>query len=468
VKAAALLAMASCAFGQLAGTVRDSVSKLPVAGVRIHATQTTVESSATGEFALDGLKPGKYVLFFNREGYEDGRAAVEVTPDGNPVTLELKPWAELSGVIRGEDGHPLEGVALYLAGHRYTTDNDGRYDALDIPGSQYALTIRLPFALRRKTAVKDAARGETFGYPNTLFYPGELDRKLAAAVTLAPGAHMTNFDIDLRRGPLAQMKGKIVDAPANAQVELDSPNGLPEGPYGKQALDEHGGFHFDLLEPGDYTVVVHRNKPGDDLPYFAPVHLGEAGVQNLEVVLPPFARIEGVARASRADLRWAGTLRVMLGRQGYDTEVRVGPDGRFAMNAIPPGEWHLTIDTSLSYRADDPNRRLYLNAAPARTLRVAEGGNLPLELTLTDESARITGTVDEPGMVTVTHVGDGPSSSRVAVPRPDGSFELSVEPGDYRVSLSGSANCARLGEDVTVQSGAGTSVHLKACGSAGN
>ena len=72
VKLALLLAVASCAFGQLAGTVCDSVSKLPVAGVRIHLGQTTVESTAIGEFAVADLKPGKYVLFFNKDGYEDG------------------------------------------------------------------------------------------------------------------------------------------------------------------------------------------------------------------------------------------------------------------------------------------------------------------------------------------------------------------------------------------------------------
>ena len=393
---------------------------------------------------------------------------MEVTPDGDAVTLEIKPWAELSGVIRGEDGNPLEGVGLYVGGHRYTTDKDGRYDAPDIPGGTYTLTVRVPYELRRKTVLRDEKRGETFGYPNTLFYPGELNRKLAAAVTLAPGAHMTNFDIDLRRGPLVQMKGRILDAPANAEVELDSPNGLPEGPYGKQALDRLGGFHFELLEPGDYTVVVHRNRPGDDLPYFAPVHLGEAGLRDLEVVLPPFAHIEGVVRTLRSDLQWQGTLRVTLDRQGYDTEVRAAPDGRFAIGAVPPGAWNLHVDTSLVYRADDPKQRLYLAAAPPETLRVTEGGNLPLEFTLTDDTAHINGTVDEPGIVTVTHLGDGLSSSRVAVPRPDGSFNLTVEPGAYHVSLSGSARCASMGENVNVESGGSASVHLKACGAAGN
>ncbi|MDR3700575.1 MAG: carboxypeptidase-like regulatory domain-containing protein [Candidatus Sulfopaludibacter sp.] len=76
-------------------------------------------------------------------------------------------------MIRGEDGNPLEGVALYVGGHRYTTGKDGRYGAPDIPGGTYALTIRVPYELRRKTMLHDEKRGEAFGYPNTLFYPGE-------------------------------------------------------------------------------------------------------------------------------------------------------------------------------------------------------------------------------------------------------------------------------------------------------
>jgi hypothetical protein len=452
-----VLLLASCAFGQLAGTVRDSVSKLPVAGVKIHLGKQTAESTATGEFQIDDLKPGKYKLYFNRDGYENGNAPVEVTADAVRVTLDIKPLGEMEGAIRGEDGKPLEGIGVYLGGLRYTTDKDGRYDVQAIPGGKYSLTLRVPYELRRQTMIRDKVRGETFGY---------VDQKLPTPVTIASGAHVTNFDIDLRRGRLVDVKGKVVDALAATEVELDSAKGLPEAGYGKRRLDPQAGFRFDLLEPGDYTVVVHRNQEGDDLPYLAPVHLGDAGLQDLEVVLPPFARIEGTVRTPHADLAWAGTLRVMLGRAGYDTEVRVGPEGRFALHAIPPGEWNLVIDTKLTHRADDVARRMYV-IAPVASLRVTESGNPPLELLLTDVPGKITGTVAEPGVVILMQVSGTLSTMQTVQVAPDGSFSAEVGPGEYTVAFANSTPCALMPERVAVQSGASVSVHLKLCAASG-
>jgi len=211
-------------------------------------------------------------------------------------------------------------------------------------------------------------------------------------------------------------------------------------------------------------AVVHRNREGDDLPYLAPVHVGEAGVQDLEVLLPPFARIEGTVRTPREDLKWSGMLRVTLGRMGYETEVRVGPEGRFVLNAIPPGEWYLAIDANLAHRADDVAFRMYVNPAPPKTLRVTESGNLPLELLLTGEAGKITGTADEAGLVTVTEASGLFSSGKVAEIAQDGSFHLDVAPGEYRVGLGAAALCSQL---VTVQGGESVSVHLKACTASG-
>ena len=463
---AALLLLAWCGQGQIAGTVRDSASGLPVAGVKILVTGARaqeVQTRETGTFSLDPVPPGRYMVFFRRDNYEDGHATVEVKPGGATVALEIRPFAEMEGVVRDEDGEPLEGVSVYVGGLRDSTDKAGHFHAQDIAGGQYTVTLRLPFELRRKAAIRDVERGQTFGYGYTLYYPGVTDPKLASPVTLAPGTRFTNFDIQLKRSPLVEMKGRIPDAPDNAEVELDSSRGLPDGPYNKRKLDAHGGFHFALLEPGDYTLVVHRNRPGDDLPYLSPVHLSDTGVQDLQVVLPLFARIEGAVRTLRADLRWEGVLRVMLGRLGFDTEVRVGTDGRFALNAIPPGEWNLAIDTSLTYRAGDARRRMYLNTQPPALLNVTEGGNAPLDLVLTDTTGRITGRADEPGLVTAFQAGVS-RLSRFAMPGADGTFEIEVPPGEYEIGLTGGADCAKAKQKVSVTGGASVSVHLKACG----
>jgi len=194
-----------CTFGQLTGTVRDSLSKLPLAHARIHAARQTVESNDTGEFHVEGVAPGKYLVFFHADGYEDGHAAIEVSSDGARLTLEMKPLAELAGVVRDEDGKLLESVIVSVGRQRYTTGKDGRFDAPAIPSGTYTIALRLPYGLRRQTLLRDEARGETFGYANLT--------ELPSPVTLSPGARMMNFDIDLRRGPLVELKGKLVDAP---------------------------------------------------------------------------------------------------------------------------------------------------------------------------------------------------------------------------------------------------------------
>ena len=462
--ASAVLFFAVCARGQVTGTVRDSESGLAIAGAKVLLTGAKeVQTDQTGTFRFDPVRPGKYVIYYRKEKYDDGSAAVEVKPGGATVTLKMRPYAEMEGVVRDEDGKPLEGVNVYVGGLRDSTDKAGHYRAQDISAGTYTIALRLPFALRRRTALRNEKRGETFGYGYTLYYPGVTDRSLAAPVAISPGARYTNFDIRLRRTRLVEMKGKLLGAPAAAEVELDSRNGLPEGAYDKRVVDEDGGFRFDLLEPGDYTVVVHRNRPGDDLPYLAPVHLGETGVQDLEVVVPPFARIEGMVRTGRADLRWEGVVRVMLEKLGYDTEARCGPDGKFVLNAVPPGEWNLTVDSSLAHRAGDAARRMALNTAPPKSLRVTESGNAPLELVLTDEIGRITGMADEPGLVTVSQDGGSLRSSRAVMTGTDGSFLMEVAPGKYAVGMAGAASCSKTSESVTVAAGGTVSVHLKAC-----
>ncbi|SPE40967.1 conserved exported hypothetical protein [Candidatus Sulfopaludibacter sp. SbA3] len=461
---AALLLVARCAFGQIAGTVRDSVSKLPVAGVKISLPKQTVESGNLGEFVLGGVPPGKYVVRYSKQGYDNGSTAVEVKTGDERLALEIKPWAEMEGLILDEDGKPLEGVFVDVGGFRDTTNKEGRYHAKQISGGQYTLAFRLPYELRRKTAVRDEKRGETFGYANTLYYPGVADRNLAGSVAIAPGAHMSNFDIRLRRARLVEMKGKVVDALAETEVELDSGGGRPDETYGKRKLDEHGGFRFDLLEPGAYRLVVHRNRAGDALPYIQTVHLGQAGVQDLEVELPAFARIEGVVRTVPPDVKWEGTVSVQLGRWGDNTEVRVGPEGRFAWNAVPPGDWNLMVDANLVHRADDPRRRLYVVGSPRGLLQVRESGNPPPEIKLTDETGRISGTVEEQNVVTVAQVDAAFPFGRLAFPQADGSFAIDVPPGQYRVMIAGGKECSKVAEKVTVEVGITVRVHLKGCG----
>lgn len=446
-----VLLLAASAFAQLNGTVRDSASKLPVEKAKIFvygpAASKSVESGSTGAFLVEDLPAGKYLLTFTKNGYDDGSASVEVKPGGGSVTLELNPWGEIEGQILDDDGRPLEGVLVYVGGGLHdTTDKGGHYRASQIPPGKFTFTFRLPYVLRRKTAQHDAKTGETLGYPGTMYYPGVADAKLSAPIFIGAGARMTSFDVRLRRTRLVDVKGKVVGAPAGAEIELDASGNRPDETYARRKLDEHGGFLFDLLAPGEHSVAIYRNRAGDDLPYITPA------VPGLDVVMPPFVRIDGMVRTVHPELEWEGPLRVTLGRLGYNTEVRV-PEGRFALENIPPGMWQLTLDDNLVHRAGDARRRVYAMGL-AKMLRVTESGNPTIEIVLTDETGKLTGTAEDP--VPITIVSDG--RMRHAFPARDGTFAVDLPPGEYQVTMTGRA-CKQ--ESVTIEPGGTASVHLQ-------
>jgi hypothetical protein len=453
------LLLPAVVLAQISGTVRDAVTKLPVAGVTIAlrgAANRTAQSDDTGRFFCKDAPPGKYMATYSKKGYDSGNASFEIKAAGDPLTLELRPWAEVEGTVLDEDGRPLEGIPVYVGGLRDTTGKDGRYHARDITGGQYTLTFQVPYEVRRRTRVRDPKNGETFGYANTHFYPGIADRRLSSPLTVFPGSRMANVDARLRRVRLVEMKGRVSGALPETEIELDSGSDRPDETFARRKLDADGGFHFDLLAARDYNVVIYRNRPGDDLPYMTTVTLGQAGAQDLHLVLPAFVRLEGVVRTAPNEIHWDGPLRITVGRAGYRTEVRVNSEG-FALEAIPPGDWNVMLEDNLVRRADDAKRRLYATGFRSQMLHVTESGNPPLEITLTDQTGWIRGIADTVGIVFLKPAGDPFTFARIAPVAKDGSFAFEVPPGEYQVT------CNKESVAVTVQSGATAAVHLRSC-----
>jgi hypothetical protein len=462
-----VLLACACGFAQLSGMVRDSVSKAPLDQAKVTvlgAVTKTAESGNGGAFRIDDLRPGKYTVSAIAKGYDYGSATVEVSATGGSVTLDLAPWAEVEGQILDEDGKAIEGVQVYAGGGlRDITGKDGHYIAREIPAGKFEFMFRLSLEVRRATATHDAKTGETLGYASSMFYPGVADRKLSAPIAITAGARMSRFDVRLRRIRLADVAGKIKDAPEGTEVELDSAGLRQDEMLPRQELDEHGGFRFELVSPGEHNLVIFRNRPGDDLPYITPA------VNGLEIVMPPFVKVQGMVHTERSEMNWGGALRVQLWQLGYSTEARVAPDGHFTMDNVPPGAWNLTLDDNMLHRTDDPSKRLYVAAihgnleknARGSVLHVTEGGAAPLDILLTDQTGRLTGTADEVTAVTITALTGWTGRSRAAFPNADGSFAIDLPPGEYRVMLSGAPQCPA--ETITLEPGGTASVHLKAC-----
>jgi hypothetical protein len=178
------------------------------------------------------------------------------------------------------------------------------------------------------------------------------------------------------------------------------------------------------------------------------------------VVLPPFADLDGTIRTLQPEVKWEGPVRVVLSRFGFNTEARTDTSGHFLLHAVPPGEWNLEMDAALARLTAEPSRSLYLRPIPLASLIVTESGNAPLDFTLSDHGAKVTGKVEEPGLVSVMSTGFG--RSRAAMPTANGLFSVDVAPGEYRITQSGAA-CARSAQIVSVEGGTTTYVLLKAC-----
>lgn len=107
------------------GIVRDASTRKPVAGATVtHSGANTVEdhvvSDSQGRYALHGLYPEGSVSAFHPD-YGGREFAVEVAiKSRKTIDLDLQPVDRviLRGVVRDEDGRPLEGVSVSVDGTR--------------------------------------------------------------------------------------------------------------------------------------------------------------------------------------------------------------------------------------------------------------------------------------------------------------------------------------------------------------
>jgi hypothetical protein len=356
----------------------------------------------------------------------------------------------------------------------------------------------VPYETRRQTAKRDPDRDETFGYANTQYYPDAYEQSAAIPVSITPGLQLRRFDIRLRRTRLVSLSGRTIETAGrgplrSAEVELanSAGSGLQDDTYQRRHVDAQGAFRFELIRPGHYTLRVYRGAGLGSLPYSAPVDVGNAGIEDLPLAVPPFAQIRGAAKATDPKVPWEGELRVSLyGSPGIsNVAVAVGGDGSFALENVPPGQWRLEFQGGGLHRAGDPHHRLHVAKVGFGAqdgwlgpVTVAESGNPPVEVTLSDEAGQLAGTVamaekDAPPMVVIRRTDGQPNIQQYILPRSanqDGAFLIpDLIPGEYEVgswtvddSGSFSANpqaCGNRLVKVKITAGETSAVRLEIC-----
>jgi len=467
--AAAALAQTGAQDGAIEGSVRDAMTKAPVAGAAIEATgpeaaRSTV-SDAKGEFRFEHLTPGSYRLKYTLQGYlgSDASGARQVTVksagSAEPLVLRMTPVARLEGVVVDEEGHPMPGVGVYTDGsHQATTGADGRYAIERLQPGTYRLVLRTPYEARRKTLKRDERTGEVFGYANTEFYPGVADAQASSPVSVSGGLDLRGFDIRLRRVRLVEFSGRAVEGAggepvAGARVEL-AVNGaaaplLLDDTFKDRPVGDDGGFRFDLIQPGSYSLLVYRGEGSKALPWTLPVEVGKAGVQDMKVVVPPFPSLQGLVVAP-PDTEWAGQVifRIHATNRAWGSRDFTINSEKFTIDELPPGKWIVMVDSNVLKRPEAS--KLYIQSAHlgtqnamAEPLTIVESGNPPFEVRLTAESGRIVGTLLEPNgaprvgvtvLASRTDIGIGMGFVASSATKDDGRVTLDgLAPGNYQL-----------------------------------
>lgn len=383
-----------------------------------------------------------------------------------------------------EDGSPLAGVGIYIGnGLRATTDQEGRYSIATLAPGNHRLIFRTPLETRRKTRKQDPDTGETFGYPNTEYYPGTADPQAALPVAISPGLELRGYDVRLRRVRLVDFAGRTVERaggePLNgARVEL-RPNSpmLNDETFNERTVASGGTFQFDLIQPGSYTLLVYRGAGSKALPYAIPFEVGKTGIHDLNVAVPPFPTIAGSITAP-PDTDWAGQIRVgirstALPTAAFDFYVT---SEKFAIEELPPGRWSVQVESNAVKR---PNfEKLHVKAATFGTqsaigenLTVTESGNPPLEIQLTHESGRISGTAfDADGLplkrtmilIGAVTAADVLNMFPACYTKEDGTFISDpMAPGSYRLLAIGDGRIPPMRNGLLVEVKAGETIQVR-------
>jgi hypothetical protein len=348
---------------------------------------TCVDADEAGGYAFGALAPGSYLLTAGADGYLPG------TPPGSlPIALaagEAKAHVDIvlhegagriAGVVLDATGGPVHGAIVRVAldgpargGIAVSTDERGRFRLSVEPGG-----------------VSLAAEAQ--GYAPTRQWVTAPSRDVT--LTLTPGSAVLGSVVRTSDGaPMAGIEVRAV--PAGAWPSPLFPSGT-SGPDG----------HFSIrgLEPGSYTLAAEGD--GWRGSARAPLAVGLAtSLDGVTVFMSPAATLEG-----RVILQKGGTPceqgsvslgpLVPGGASPYDPpsdaeETRrsdvpslvggVGPDGVVHFRAVPPGLYHVTVQTPSAALAEGP-RTIAVGAADVRGLEWKVAPGLGMVVHVTDEA----------------------------------------------------------------------------------
>jgi protocatechuate 3,4-dioxygenase beta subunit len=349
---------------RLQGAVLDEAGK-PVAGAAVSCTldAATEEgpqnmyqmagqwyggeavADAQGRYSLGGLTKETYRLTVRPpQGATLAAAVVRGVnaPDAGDVELQgvtLYKEARLLGVVAGPDGKPVAGAEVSTAAPGLpdkekpsaVTDAAGRFALAGLPTGKYAVTVRPPAG---STCCEHVFDGIAAISGFALEHPLKLPEGacVAGTVTDAGGKPVAGAAINISLGYQSHLK-TVADAAGRFKIVGVPPALRHTGPGQPPPIT------LSAIPPETGPTLRGASQPLKDL--------AAGKTTQVDLKLGAGGAMEGVVKGP--DGKPVEGCQVMafqrIGQGGYTATGggRTGPDGRYTVPHVPPGNWALSI-----------------------------------------------------------------------------------------------------------------------------
>jgi hypothetical protein len=324
-----------------------------------------VATNTEGKFVFPIVDPGEYQLAAQRDNfqYNPPRRPEPVSLKSGDakkdVVLKLTPLGVIAGLVRDENGDPVQNIPVSLLTWQYnasgrqlasrgsaTTNDLGEYRLFGVPPGKYYIRSNAPL---RRASDDD----ETFA---ASFYPAASDPSGAAALDLRAGQELRGIDLVARRTRLVTARGRVVKPVGASLVLLVIGMNMDGGSMNtqNQVTDPDGKFELRGMAPGSYGLSVSAMVGGKRFTArYQTLQVGATDIDNIE--LRPVAPVElkGAIRIEgNTDTKPSQVTVKLNGRSGGVTSTlslpprpagmapvsvpgAVADDGTFSLNADP-------------------------------------------------------------------------------------------------------------------------------------
>lgn len=283
------------------------------------AAQYSAITDAEGQFKIDDVQPGQYVVVVDHPGFVQSvtgnrpiSISVQLGNGKNDLILHMQPAAVITGKIVDLDGDPIRDVGVSATrtdtvgvgrnSHNFgsgATNDLGEFRISDLRAGRYKI-IASPPQGSRPSGLKESSNGKDQSIYLTTHYPGVLDENQAVSAEIHARAE-TRINFGLLMGRAYRVSGSVTGVPSKgsmAQIMLQT-KGSGGSQMAPQELGEGGRFEFTNVLPGSYVarLIIVTFKGGQPamqmLRLGQPIEVSNAHVEELRLQPRLVGRFEG-------------------------------------------------------------------------------------------------------------------------------------------------------------------------------